>query len=43
MCHVIFLFLKRFTGNQIAKIFQRKSTFEAYKKFDSTEVLRNGV
>ncbi|CAI8008481.1 Xylulose kinase, partial [Geodia barretti] len=28
---------ERFTGNQIAKIFQRKEGVEAYKEFDSTE------
>ena len=30
--------MKRFTGNQIAKIFQQKSTVEAYREFDKTEV-----
>ena len=34
----VLLPLKRFTGNQIAKIFQRKEGVEAYKEFDSTEV-----
>jgi hypothetical protein len=34
----VLLSLKRFTGNQIAKILQRKEKVEAYKEFDSTEV-----
>lgn len=34
----VILSLKRFTGNQIAKIFQGQSNVESYKDFDKTEV-----
>ena len=34
----VFSLFQRFTGNQIAKIFQQRSTNESYSDFEKTEV-----